>query len=65
MKTHNLTQISPRNDQINHRIYGFSFLDFEDEYWHSRYDFSSSSRSIFDFKCSSDVEMSQEEKEID
>ena len=31
MKTHNLTQSSPQNDQINHRMHDFSFRDFEDE----------------------------------
>ena len=31
MKTSNLTQISPRNDPINHRIHDFSFREFEDE----------------------------------
>ena len=31
MKTRNLTQSSPRNDPINHRMHGFSFRDFEDE----------------------------------
>ena len=31
MKTHNLTQISLRNDRINRRMHGFSFCIFEDE----------------------------------
>ena len=31
MKTRNLTQSSPRNDPVNHRIHGFLFRDFIDE----------------------------------
>ena len=31
MKTHNLTQISVRNDPINRRMQGFSFRIFEGE----------------------------------
>ena len=31
MKTCNLTQSRARKDRINHRIYGYSFRDFEDE----------------------------------
>ena len=31
MKTHNLTQISLRNDPINRRMQGFSFQIFKDE----------------------------------
>ena len=62
MKTRNLTQSSPRNDPINLRIHNFSFCDFEDEHWHSRCDFSFSCWSIFNFKCSSDAETSQERK---
>ena len=31
IKTHNLTQISLRNDPINRRMQGFSFRIFEDE----------------------------------
>ena len=30
MKIRNLTQSSPQNDRINHRMHGFSFRDFED-----------------------------------
>ena len=65
MKTHNLTQSGVRNDLINRQIHGYSFYNFEDEHWHSRYDFSFSSRSIFDFMHSLDAETSQEGKEID
>ena len=64
MKTRNLTQSRTQNDLINRRIHGFSFQDFEDEHWHSRYDFSFLSRSISGFKHSSDAETCQEEKEI-
>ena len=63
-KTYNLTQSQARNDPINLRIQGFSFCDFENEFWHSRDDFFWFSPPIIVFKHSSDAEMSHEEVEI-
>ena len=64
MKTCNLTQIRARNDPINRRMHGYSFHNFEDKNWHSRYDLSLLPRSIFDFMHSSDTKTCQEGKEI-
>ena len=61
MKTSNLTQSSLRNDPINRRMHGFSFLIFEDEI---EVQDVISSRSNFDFKHSLDAETSQEHEEI-
>ena len=63
MKTHNLTQISLRNDPINRRMHGFSFQVSEDENWSSRCEFFFLFQSNFDFKHSMDVEIHQEYKE--
>ena len=63
MKSHNLTQISLRNDPINRQMQGFSFQIDEDENWSSRCDFFLLSRSKLDFKHSIDAEMHQEQQE--
>ena len=64
MKTHNLTQISLRNDPINRWMHGFSFQVSEDEVWSSRCEFFFLFRSKFDFKSSVSAEMSQEYNEM-
>ena len=60
MKILNLTQSRARNNLINRWIQGFSFYDFENKVWHSRYDFFQFSRRILDFKHYLDTETSLE-----
>ena len=62
-KTHNLTWNSAQNDPINFRIKGFSFHDFEDEFRHSRWDFSLFSERNLTFKHFLDTKINQEEEE--
>ena len=64
METRNLIQSHARNDSINRQIRGFSFCDFKNKVWRSRYDFFRFFQPILDFKHSLDAEMSLEELEI-
>ena len=64
MKTLNLTQSRARNDPINRQIQCFSFRDFKNEAWRSRYDFFQFSWPILDFKHSLDMKMSLEDEEF-
>ena len=63
MNTCNLTQISLRNDPINHQMHVFSFRVSKDEVWSSRWEFSFLFRLNYEFKNSNGVEMSQEQEE--
>ena len=58
MKTRNLTRSRAQNDPITRWIQGFSFCDFENEFYCSRGDFFQLFQPIIDLKHSLDVEMS-------
>ena len=60
--SHILTRSRTRNDLINCRIKGFSSRNFENEVRYLSGDFFLFSSPNLDFKCSLDVETSQEEE---
>ena len=63
-KTGSLTRSRAENNPINLQIQGFSFCNFENKFKCSRGGFFRFSPPIFNFKHSSDMEMSLEEVKI-